>query len=350
MRERSKTALFLLVVGIFGAIALAFGIWASITAENANDWPTTMGEVTQSYIQTQHGREGTTYSPVVFYTYQVDGFSYTSNRVSMMTVSSSDYSQAANVVERYSVGSMVEVHYDPDQPSSAMLETGMGGMAWIVLLVGGSFAAIGFLGAAWAWRSKSEVGIVRVGRYSPAPTYGYGVTWRACDSLEPFAGEKVLWQGKPVKMAYLLNSDGRQSMVGGILLLFFGLAILIGGLVIGSGIAMVGGIFFACAVGGLSYGLWKQNRDYPDISYLLTEKRVLSRSHRGGACFSIDLENIYQVLLSRTFTDSFYRTGSLVFSDTQGVDISSIRDPEGVRKRMVEAILQARQNEQSVGA
>jgi hypothetical protein len=32
------------------------------------------------------------------------------------------------------------------------------------------------------------------------------------------------------------------------------------------------------------------------------------------------------------------------------VDISSIRDPEGVRKRMVEAILQARQNEQSVGA
>jgi hypothetical protein len=126
-----------------GSIFIALTISSMQAAEEAAGWPATDGIITDSYIATHPGSEGqTTYSPELKYQYQVDGLSYNGDQL-FVTSYWSDYSWAQSYHDRYPVGATVTVHYDPRNPSEAVIETQTNQFDYIFLIVGSVLAAIG---------------------------------------------------------------------------------------------------------------------------------------------------------------------------------------------------------------
>lgn len=90
-------------------------------------WPSTPGTVLMSTIQIR--RTGTTQHevPVVVYSYTVSQQMYQGNRIRVGDELGSisvrgTVSSAAHIVQRYPVGSMVKVFFDPTNPSLSALE------------------------------------------------------------------------------------------------------------------------------------------------------------------------------------------------------------------------------------
>ncbi len=97
-------------------------------ALSAPNWPTTTGTIIGSKVGTSTTGSGsmprgTQSVAIVEYEYEVDGTEYYSPVVNIMGVGHED---PQTVVNRYPLGSEVTVHYDPDDPSEATLDTDMG--------------------------------------------------------------------------------------------------------------------------------------------------------------------------------------------------------------------------------
>ena len=89
-------------------------------------WPTTEGTVISSEVAEAGFSYTEGWYPHVSYCYSVNGKDYVSGDVEVIGVangSTADY--ARQVVERYPVGEQVEVYYAPDNPSVALLESGI---------------------------------------------------------------------------------------------------------------------------------------------------------------------------------------------------------------------------------
>lgn len=77
------------------------------------------------------------YGADVRYEYEVGGRRYTSERIALANVASSDRSAAEGLVARYAEGTAVEVSFDPDDPASAVLErSGVGLLVAPMLFAG----------------------------------------------------------------------------------------------------------------------------------------------------------------------------------------------------------------------
>lgn len=68
----------------------------------------------------------------VEFVYVVNGRELHGNQINLGTTISAGKGYAAKVAAKYAVGSDVEVHYDPKQPTTAALENPTG-MYWIIL-------------------------------------------------------------------------------------------------------------------------------------------------------------------------------------------------------------------------
>ncbi|HTX20837.1 MAG TPA: DUF3592 domain-containing protein [Candidatus Aquilonibacter sp.] len=120
-------------------------VWITIKSIRAEHWPVTDGIVQTAEMKSNIDNHGhTTHSADVTYSYQVAGTSYTGDKVSTGEMSSS-VAYAQGILNRYPVGKTVTVHYAPDDPSDAVLETGIHGGTWICLGVGTVFALVGIL-------------------------------------------------------------------------------------------------------------------------------------------------------------------------------------------------------------
>lgn len=123
-RERTKRSFIQFIFGsldratqlglVLAFASLALGIY-SLCGFNESatkcGWPTTIGAVYEI-------SKGSKYSyPEVFYSYGINGKEYTSHSVVPGRNFLFDQS-------KYQKGTQVEVHYDPNKPSSAMLEPG----------------------------------------------------------------------------------------------------------------------------------------------------------------------------------------------------------------------------------
>ncbi len=119
-------------------------------------WPTAQGTVTESRVhhttRTKRGRTSNSWSPHVLYRYTVDGREMEAHRLSFRMSGTSE-SEARTVVDRYPVGSAVNVHHSPDDPSLACLEPGADDWQWIPLAAGGVATLLG-LGMAWILPGK----------------------------------------------------------------------------------------------------------------------------------------------------------------------------------------------------
>jgi hypothetical protein len=132
------------VLALLVATGLGAGGWLIIRAILDGNkskasllWPSVPGSVVFSQMMTYAAGEGTTSIPKVTYSYEVNGQALQCSTVKF------GVARSAKIVAKYPVGAAVEVFFDPQKPSNAVLEKGgsttsmlFGGVVIIVLCLG----------------------------------------------------------------------------------------------------------------------------------------------------------------------------------------------------------------------
>ncbi len=122
-------------LAVTGAVAL-YGEIRSVTA-----WRTVEGVVVRSEIdadvETATAEVGPTLGAAfVTYEYTVDGRLHSAARVAPLLHRSSRRGAGAAVVARYPEGRRVTVHFDPSEPTTALLEPGISWLSVLFLVLG----------------------------------------------------------------------------------------------------------------------------------------------------------------------------------------------------------------------
>jgi hypothetical protein len=140
MESFNITILAALFLGgvLFIVLAVLRSRKAKMAAEN---WPTVAGGVLSSevVIHRSHSSRGyatVNYMPKVSYEYQVNGQKYMGDGIGFGTATFGK-KKADEIAAIYPQGTPVTVHYDPSDPSKAVLETKSVG--------GGNFIALGII-------------------------------------------------------------------------------------------------------------------------------------------------------------------------------------------------------------
>ncbi len=127
---------------VIGVVLLVFGsYWTyntyqrTVLVKASQDWPSVTGKVMSAEVKTRtktgrkrkrRARSRRTVSyPAIKNSYEVNGQSYTNDRLSIVGAHSGKEAAQA-CVERYAVGTEVQVYYDPDKPTQAILERDTG--------------------------------------------------------------------------------------------------------------------------------------------------------------------------------------------------------------------------------
>ncbi|HEX9558578.1 MAG TPA: DUF3592 domain-containing protein [Reyranella sp.] len=125
------------------------------TATAAARWPTTPGTILSSIAESHRtlvprgrGQTIVVWSPVVEYSYGVDGRNYHSSRLAFGGDVASSRAFADEIVARYPVGHEVTVHFDPANPSFAVLEPRVA-FAWSTFLLTVAFFAAALFFSGW---------------------------------------------------------------------------------------------------------------------------------------------------------------------------------------------------------
>ncbi|WP_245481743.1 MULTISPECIES: DUF3592 domain-containing protein [unclassified Mesorhizobium] len=138
-------AALLLFMGLF---ILSMGFAQKALAEQAAKWPIVVGCIDTSGLQalrnhSGYGRWRTVFKSRIVYSYGVAGQRYSADRVAFgATVTASLPGLVGGQARQYVEGSKVDVHYDPANPGSAVLECRVRGL-WLLWL-----CSAGFLGGA----------------------------------------------------------------------------------------------------------------------------------------------------------------------------------------------------------
>ena len=112
-------------------------------AEASLYWPMVKGEVKQSNVVVERGHRTSTYKAIVQYKYKVKSRSYTNDKILVGgQLQMALKKRAEGHCQHYPVKSEVEVHYNPDNPAEAFLET-REEISWFIKMVGGGFAFFG---------------------------------------------------------------------------------------------------------------------------------------------------------------------------------------------------------------
>jgi hypothetical protein len=132
----SDRAPFVLAAAGFGLLTLLFFFAARRNSKKAATWPSVRGTIVssgvESYDKREDGRTTTYYTAAVEYAYQVHGVEYHSRQINLGVTTSGSQAGAAKAAARYPQGAAVDVHYDPENPSSAALENPTG-YTWLLL-------------------------------------------------------------------------------------------------------------------------------------------------------------------------------------------------------------------------
>jgi hypothetical protein len=132
--------IFYSVIVLGGLVFFALAINQFRKAKKAAEtWLTTYGVVLDSSVTVHRSRssKGNTtvsYKPQVNYEYLVKDQKYSTDRIGFGSSAYSIRGKADKVIANYLQGTKVIVHYDPADPSKAVLETkAMGGVNFIIL-------------------------------------------------------------------------------------------------------------------------------------------------------------------------------------------------------------------------
>ncbi|WP_258593155.1 DUF3592 domain-containing protein [Mesorhizobium sp. AR07] len=144
--QNLAAAALLLFMGLF---VLRMGFVQKSMAEQAAKWPVAAGRIDASGLQAIRTRElgyqrwRTVFRSRIVYSYGVAGQRYSADRVAFgASVMASLPGLVGGQARRYAEGSKVDVHYDPANPASAVLECRVRGL-WVLWV-----CSLGFLGGA----------------------------------------------------------------------------------------------------------------------------------------------------------------------------------------------------------
>jgi hypothetical protein len=134
--------IIILVIGLVVLIIFGRNI---LQGQKSRSWPTVSGTILQSSLEVHHqtdddGSTSTTYGVMVSYQYSVSGQEFVGNRRTFSNVRTGSRRRAEALLARYPQGGQVDVFYDPQDPSTCVLETGVSGgtyalLAFVVVLV-----------------------------------------------------------------------------------------------------------------------------------------------------------------------------------------------------------------------
>ncbi len=132
----------LLVMGGLGVFLILMGLFLyrrrtrdHAKAVAALTWPRARARITASTVGVTKEISGnpddltpnTFYVPQISFAYEVGGTAYQGSRVSYADLKTAFRKKVDERVAKYPVGAVVEVAYDPAQPSESVLETGTKG-------------------------------------------------------------------------------------------------------------------------------------------------------------------------------------------------------------------------------
>lgn len=142
-------------------LGLAVTYWGSQVAKQSEAsafWPSTSGTVLASRVtsttfsgsssarssgSSSASREGKTrYGPYVQYEYRAQGQRFVGEGVRLVTQLHESEAEARAVVDRYPVGSHVQVFFDPDDPGTAVLESGAELESYVILFAGVTWSVV----------------------------------------------------------------------------------------------------------------------------------------------------------------------------------------------------------------
>jgi hypothetical protein len=127
-------AIFVLAIS---AAALVTGVAMMAASRKARSWPVVAGQVVERGVgpatTTGASRAGRYFEPRVTYTYEVAGKAFRGHRIGLAP-DAFDEDKAKRVAD--ALPAQVEVHYNPDDPSDAVLEPSSIAMSILILLVG----------------------------------------------------------------------------------------------------------------------------------------------------------------------------------------------------------------------
>jgi hypothetical protein len=143
----------ILIPVIFGLLGIGLIILAIVQrykAKAAEAWPTVPGVILSSGLSRHDSYDAdtgtsTSFKPEVQYQYSVMGQNFVGDQISFGNVSYS-YNIAAKKIAPYPQGTQVLVHYNPSDPSKAVLETKSAGGV-VLIIVGAVFIVIAIVTA-----------------------------------------------------------------------------------------------------------------------------------------------------------------------------------------------------------
>jgi len=142
--------------GVWLIAAQTTAMWRGLQSRS---WPTTAGTIVYAgwqsyqrsgaYIGPNYNAAPFLHQPDIHYRYEVNGRVYEGSRVSLHDHRDGNLGNVKAIVERYPVGSAIEVYFDPSEPSQAILEPGVAWFNVLFLGMGVVFVLVGF-GLGWA--------------------------------------------------------------------------------------------------------------------------------------------------------------------------------------------------------
>ena len=140
----TTAATIFLIVGL-GTGALM--VLKLIKGGRSRKWPAVPGVVLDSQVNSYADDDGDPmYGVAILYRYEVDGLEFTCDRRSFGEYNSNNKTRADGIVARYAPGTNVQVYYDPNDSSSAVLEPGTNTTSVALLLVPLIFIGLGVAG------------------------------------------------------------------------------------------------------------------------------------------------------------------------------------------------------------
>lgn len=139
------------VAMLAGAGAIGYAWLLHRRADAIAHWPTSAGSILESRVEREHNANTNgpriTFAPRIRYQYEVQGRSFTSDKIAVGgTLDTSSEQRAAERTRRWPVGATVPVFYNPRNPREAYLKTDAEG-AWFIAAVG---AVMGLVGLGFA--------------------------------------------------------------------------------------------------------------------------------------------------------------------------------------------------------
>lgn len=143
--KKPRKGMLLIGIGLALVVCplwIVAGLEREDEAEASAQWPSVEGVIVESRLESRRRQDSTlSYDvPIIVYEYTVDGVQYEGDRITFLSVSSTQ--EAPEMAEQYPVGTRVNVYYDPSDPNEAILlpgrqrESGFGKLGIVIGLFG----------------------------------------------------------------------------------------------------------------------------------------------------------------------------------------------------------------------